>query len=139
MSGKRSMVVMGLLVLLGAGALWISDQRLKAKRWEREANFVTLHFLVAIAAEEEGEATRDLDSLLELYGAGTVLMRPFPDGLVYQWKGKSFTLEEPRARSVSLLKRDRLIATDRRWPRWERSGEYARKFPGQVVPDRGYE
>ena len=139
MSGKRLMVVMGLLVLLGAGALFLSDQRLKAKRWDREANFVTIHFLVARAAEEDGEATRDLESLMKLYGAGGVLMKPFPDGLAYRRDGESFTLEEPRARNVSLLKRDRLIATDRKWPRWERSGEYARKFPGQEVPDRGYE
>lgn len=133
------MVVMGLLVLLGAGELFLSDQRLKVQRQEREANFVAIHFLVASAAEEDGEATRDLESLFKLYGAGSVLMKPFPDGLAYRRDGESFTLEEPRARNVSLLKRDRLVATDRKWPRWESSGEYARKFPGQEVPGSGYE
>lgn len=139
MMAKRATVVTGLLVLSGAGALFVSDQRLKAHRGEREANFVTIHFAVALAADEEGEGMRDLESVLKLYGAGTELMKPFPDGLVYKANGESFTLEEPRARSVSLLKRDRLVATEKKWPRWERSGEYARKFPGQEVPGKGYE
>ncbi len=67
-------------------------------------------------------------------GETSGLMKPFPDGLVYRPQGKSFTLEEPGARWISWLRKDRLVATDRRWPRWESSGEHARKFPEQVIP-----
>jgi hypothetical protein len=140
MSTKRSILMLAFLVLLGGGALFVSNQRLKAQRWEREANFIALHFLAAVAAGEDGEGAKDLGELLRLYGGkDSVLLRPFPHGLVYKPNGDSFTLEEPQAQSISLLKKDRLIGSDRKWPRWESSGEYARKFPEQQVPENGYE
>ena len=142
MSPKRSILMLAFLVLLAVGALFVSDQRLKAQRSEREAHFVTIHFIAAEAAAEaeDDEGAKDLEGLLRLSGGkDSVLLRPFPQGLVYKPNGGSFTLEEPRARNISLLKKDRLIGTDRKWPRWESSGEYARKFPEQEVPGKGYE
>ena len=140
MSGKRLMVVMGLLVSVGAGALFISDQRLKALKREREAHFLTLLSMAEYGAEENGAEENVLENVLKSSGGNDYrFLKPFPDGIVYKTNGKSFTLEEPGTRFVSLLKKDRLIATDRKWPRWESSGEYARKFPGQEVPGKGYE
>ena len=140
MSPKRSILMLAFLVLLAVGALFVSDQRLKAQRSEREANFIALHFLAAGEAKEYGEGSKILENLLRFPGGNRDgLLRPFPQGLVYKPNGGSFTLEEPRGRNISLLKKDRLIGTDRKWPRWESSGEYARKFPEQEVPGKGYE
>ncbi|MEK7951769.1 hypothetical protein WKV53_14725 [Luteolibacter sp. Y139] len=144
MSRKRRvwMVVLVLAALLLAGGVEIWRQRLVVEREDREAYFVTIHFLAAAAAGEGEDAPKDLEEVFNGSagkGGGAVLMKHFPDGLVYKADGESFTLEEPRVRYVSLWKKDRLIGTDKRWPRWEGSGEYARKFAGQEVPGSGYE
>jgi len=133
-------VIFVFAALMFMGAIFFLQQRRVTDRYERERYFVAIHLLAAQAAGEDGEKPKDLDSLLKLSGGVELeLMRPFPDGLVYKADGGSFTLEEPRARSISLFKRDRLMGSDRKWPRWESSGEYARKSPGQQVPVRGYE
>jgi len=67
------------------------------------------------------------------------LTEPFPKGLVYKPHGSSFTLEEPQARWISLLRKDRLVGSERKWPRRESSGEYAKKMAGSKVPPKGYE
>lgn len=142
MTRKRliSIAALALAVLLLAGGVAVLKQRLAAERDERQGDFIAIHFIAVGAASEYGEMPKDLDGLLEHHGGKhSVLMRPFPDGLVYKTDGDSFTLEEPRARRVSLFKKDRLIGTNRKWPRWEDSGEYARKFPEQEVPASGYE
>ena len=141
MPRKRAIliVIFVLAALLCAGAVSITQQRLVADRDERERNIIAIHFLAA-QANYDGERAMDIDGLLKHFGGkDSVLMRPFPDGLVYKGDGESFTLEEPRPRRISLFRKDRLIATERKWPRWESSGEYARKFPEQEVPVSGYE
>jgi hypothetical protein len=141
MPRKRAIliVIFVLAALLCVGAVLIAQQRLVADREERERNIIAIHFL-ATEAKHDGETATDIDGLLKHFGGkDSVLMRPFPDGLVYKWDGESFTLEEPRPRRISLFKKDRLIATNRKWPRWESSGEYARKFPEQEVPEWGDE
>jgi hypothetical protein len=119
--------------------LW--EQRLRADRREREAHFVAIHFLAAEANHEsDPDGPRDYASLLAPWGGSdSALGSPFADGLDYRPQNGSFTLEEPKARRISLFRVDRLIASDRRWPRWESSGEYARKFPEQEAPPHGYE
>jgi hypothetical protein len=140
MSAKRSILMLAFVVLLAVAGFFAFKPRFAAQTRDRETNFVTIHFLAAKAAEEDGEGAKDVGELLRSFGDnGSVLLRPFPQGLVYKPNGDSFTLEEPQARSISLLKKDRLIGSDRKWPRWESSGEYARKFPEQQVPGNGYE
>ena len=119
----------------------IERQQLVSHRREREAHFVTVYFL---ASNSEWKA--DLDGpknyaeLLSPIGGGEAgIGRPFVDGLDYRPTGDSFVLEEPKAHRVSFFRSDRLVATDQRWPRWEATGEYARKFPDQKVPPLGYE
>ena len=139
MSLKRSNLFLSFAVLLVVMALFVSNRRLAAHRHERESHFVAIHFIAA-GAVGEGEAPKDLEGLLKSYGGEkSPLMKPFPGGLVFRSNGDSFTLEEPWARNVTLLEKDRLIGSDRKWPRWESSGEFARKFPEQQVPASGYE
>jgi hypothetical protein len=132
-----AIVLIGALVLLLA--LW--NQHLISERRQRESHFIAIHFL---AGEQEGEydpaARNDITELLSPYGGlDSWLTKPFPDELVYVPHGASFTLEEPNPRRISLFRSDRLIATDRKWPRWKSSGEYARKFPDQKVPPKGFD
>jgi len=128
-----------MLVLSLGAALYIRSQQISASRHERESTFIMLRFMIA-AALEDGDAPKDFDSFLQPFGGRqSGLLKSFPDGLVYKTDGSSFTLEEPRPREVELFKKDRLIASERKWPRWESSGEYARKFAGQEVPASGYE
>jgi hypothetical protein len=127
-------------VLLTSAAAFVWSQRLASERQERERHFIAIHFLAAEAAMEDGEDPKDFDGLLRSSGGRTSpLARPFPDGLLYRRNGSSFTLEEPEARRVSLLRTDRLLGSDRSWPRWESSGVPAKKFPEQQVPPSGYE
>ena len=128
-----------LFVLSLGAALCVQSQQISASRHERESIFIMLHCMIA-AAVGDGDAPKDFDSFLRPFGGRqSGLMKSFPDGLVYMTDGSSFTLEEPRPRMISLFKKDRLIASERKWPRWESSGEYARKFAGQEVPASGYE
>ncbi|WP_264501768.1 hypothetical protein [Luteolibacter flavescens] len=130
---------LSLAVLLAVMALFVSNRHLEAHKHERERHFVTIHFIAA-GAVGNGETPKDLEGLLKSVGGETSpLMKPFPGGLVFRSDGDSFTLEEPWARNVTLLEKDRLIGSDRKWPRWQSSGEYGRKFPDQQVPPSGYE
>ena len=117
------------------------NQRLDVERRSREAHFVSIHFLVSEAVQEGPEFVReDLNQLLDPFGGlDSGLMEPFADGLLFRPAGQRFVLEEPAERRVSWRSWDRLVATERDWPRWEKSGKLARKFVGQEVPPRGYE
>lgn len=144
MKRRRTYILAG-IALAGAVALITGltalSHNLEVQRKERESHFVAIHFLAEeVSQEGNPEGPRDYRRLLEFWGgtAGSSLGDPFVDGLDYRPLGGGFILEEPRRRRVSLLRSDRLIATDRNWPRWESTGEYARKFPGQEVPPPGY-
>ena len=130
-------LVLGGLLLLAAVFIW--NRRLGADRQQRESHFISIHFL-AVEATVDGEAPKDFDELLrEFGGRNSLLARPFPEGLVYKPHGSSFTLEEPQARWISLLRKDRLVGSERKWPRWVSSGEYAKKMASSKVPPKGYE
>ena len=135
----RKRFILPLLVV--GGACWFWNHELISERQDRESHFIAVHYLAASAAQEnDPHGPTDFDALLAPWGGrGSALGKPFPDGLVYRPRGTSFTLEEPVARLVSLLRKDRLIATERKWPRWESAGDYARKAPGDPVPKQEYE
>lgn len=127
-------------IFLFSLATFIWNKRLTANQQEREKHFIAIHFLAAEASRKGTDVPEDFDGLLSLYGGPTsFLARPFPDGLIYRRHGSSFTLEEPEVRRVSLLRSDRLVGSDQRWPRWERSGELAKKYPEQSVPPNDYQ
>ncbi|MBB5353139.1 hypothetical protein HNR46_003392 [Haloferula luteola] len=117
------------------------QRRLLADRREREAHFVAIHFLAVEARQEaDSDGPTDYETLLESWGGpNSELGRPFVEGLDYEPLNGAFSLAEPNPRRVTLLRSDRLIATDQNWPRWEQSGEYARKFPEQDVPPLGFQ
>lgn len=111
---KRSLpaaiLLVGALVALSAG--FVSSRRLAAERREREAHFIAIH-AVAMEARANAGVPEDFDGLMEAHGGReSPLPRPFPDGLVFHVQGASFLLEEPRARPVSLWRKDRLVATN---------------------------
>ena len=135
----RKRLILPALLMVAAGWLW--NHELVSQREERESHFIAVHYLAASAAQEnDPHGPTDFDALLAPWGgSSSELGKPFPDGLVYLPRGTSFTLEEPATRPVSLLRKDRLIATERKWPRWETSEDYARKAPGDQVPKQGYE
>lgn len=142
---SRTLLKIGIsfvILLLLAGAL-LSNRNLDSVRREREAYFITIHYLAGSILREKGPSDpKNFDDLIRPYdGMHTNLSELFPEGLVYRREGKSFILEEPYAQRVSLFRSDRLIATDKKWPRWERSGEYANKFPekGPFELPPGYE
>ncbi|RYD35738.1 MAG: hypothetical protein EOP85_18780 [Verrucomicrobiaceae bacterium] len=126
-----------LLFLIASVILW--DRHLSNGREERERHFIAVHTIASEASWDAQDAPADLAALLDKSAGARSLMRPFPESLIYRPEGASFTLEEPRARLISWLRRDRLIATDRNWPRWETSGLYARKSSDQEVPPSGFE
>jgi hypothetical protein len=126
----------GVLLLIGAYGY---NRYLTKERQQRESHFIAIHFLAEERLiEGSSEEPKNLEDLMRPYG-NAVLMKHFPDGLIYHPNQKSFTLEEPNKRRISLFRSDRLVATDRRWPRWEVSGEYAKKMRNQKVPPQGYE
>ena len=136
---RKATLAAALMFFLISALVGISvwNRHLVAGQQEREGHFIAIHFLAADAAKEEASGEpRDPDDLLKTYPG---LDSAFPEGLLYQAQGVAFTLEESRPRRVSLFRRDRLISTERKWPRWESSGSYARKFPEQKVPPAGYE
>ena len=142
MPRKRAIIFGSLLggVLLTSAAAFVWSQRLASERQERESHFIAIHFLVAEASMEDSEDPKDFDGLLSSSGGRTSpLARPFPNGLLYKRNGNTFTLEEPEARRVSLLRTDRMVGSDRRWPRWKASRVLAKKFSKQHVPPSGYE
>jgi hypothetical protein len=103
-----------------------------AERQERESYFITIHFLAREASiEADSDSPKNITDLVRPYGSESELLKPFPDGLVYRPQGEIFILDEPASRWVSLFRKDRLISTNWKWPRWESTGEFARKIPEQ--------
>jgi hypothetical protein len=133
----RSLLLGGLLL---ATSIFIWNRRLGADRQQRESHFIAIHFLAAEATQEGEDGPKNYEELVSLWsGPNSPLGKPFPDGLVYKPHGSSFTLEEPQARWISLLRKDRLVGSERKWPRWEPSGDYAKKMASSKVPPKGYE
>jgi hypothetical protein len=128
--GLKQAAVLGLLGLFALGVAYIGNRHLVGERHERERHFVSVHFLAVEALRaDEPDGAKDLNALLEPYGgAASPLMKPFSAGLVYHSQKATFRLEEPTPRWISLFQRDRLISSHRLEPRWESSGELARKF-----------
>ena len=117
---------------------WILNNRIRIDREERERHFVTVHFIAmeAVGASDD-EGPRTIEELMEMYAGGgshSALLKPFSNGLEYRRTDGGFEVVEPRQVAVSLLRRDRLIASDRDWPHWESSGAKVWKFPGQTIP-----
>jgi hypothetical protein len=142
MPRNRAILVTSLLLggLLFLAAAFIWNRRLGADRQQRESHFISIHFLAAEATQEGEDGPKDYEELVRLWsGPNFPLAEPFPNALIYKPHGSSFTLEEPQARWISLLRRDRLVGTERKWPRWESSGEYAKKMASSKVPPNGYE
>lgn len=149
MSRKRSILLscfcLVLVGLLAAAFLW--SRFVRMERGAREGHFITIHFLAHEASLEaswgdladDPKPPEDIDGLLLASGGQAGRLQHFPYGIVYRPQGSSFTLEERRPAWVSLWGKDRLVATERKWPRWEATGEYARKFPDQAVPPSGFE
>jgi hypothetical protein len=134
-----SVLLVGVLSTFFGAFLW--NRYLTAVCQERESHFVAIHFLAGEASREaDPDGPKNIDDLLRHYDSPeSVLLKPFADGLVYRPQGKTFILEEPTSHWISLFRSDRLISTDRKWPRWESTGEFARKFSEQKVPPPGYE
>lgn len=135
---------LGMALLLGgllAGGWVVVDQRFAGQKRARESHFIAIHVLATDALRERDAAgPLDYDGLLEPWGGRQGgLGKPFPDGLVFRIEKGGFLLEEPGRRRISLFQSDRLMATDRKWPRWETSGELARKWSEQAVPSDGFE
>lgn len=105
------------------------SQQLEKVKAERARHFISIYYLAMEASRgADPVGAKNYETLLEPFGGrDSALGKPFSDGLVFRQEGDSFVLEEPKARCVSLFRPDRLVATDRRWPRWEASGEPARK------------
>lgn len=141
----RRHLITGAVLLLGVlsasiGAfVWRRNLEIGCR--ERESHFVAAYFLAGEASREvDPDGPKNIDDLMRPYGGSqSGLLKPFVDGLVYHPQGETFTLEEPSSHRVSLFRSDRLISTDRKWPRWESTGEFARKFPEQKAPTTGYE
>ena len=141
----RRRVIIGAVLLLGvlsaSFGTFVWNRYLEIGRQARESHFVAVYFLAGEASREkiDPDGPNDIHDLLRPFGPESGLLSPFADGLVYHPRGETFTLEEPTSHRVSLFRSDRLISTDRKWPRWESTGELARKLPGSKVPPPGYE
>lgn len=136
--GKRTIATAGVLILALAGTFLVVDQQYRSSRQQRESHFISIHYLAtqAMAAEDTG-SRMDLEDLIEPYGAAP-LLEAFPDGLLYECHPYGFRLEEPEGRRISCFHTDRLVSTETDWPRWESSGELAKKSANHVVPPSGY-
>ncbi len=132
------MAIVGIAVCCGLIlGTWILSNRIRIDREERERHFVTVHFIAmeSVGAPDD-EAPKTIEELMEMYAGGShsALLKPFSNGLEYRRTDGGFEIAEPRQDTVSLLRRDRLIASDRDWPHWESSGAKVWKFPGQAIP-----
>lgn len=142
---NRRRLTIGAVLLLGvlsaSSGVFVWNRHLEIERQARESHFIAVHFLATEAAREvDPGGPKIIDDLIRPYGGlESELLKPFADGLLYHPQGETFTLEEPTSHRVSLFRSDRLISTDRKWPRWESSGEFARKSTKQKVPPLGYE
>ncbi|NWK57636.1 hypothetical protein HW115_18610 [Verrucomicrobiaceae bacterium N1E253] len=136
---KRVSIVIGVLLFVVLG-ITIYNQNLKAKATDREATIVSIYYL-AICSLDEDSASRpqNIEELLVHYGGSdSVLLEPFEDGLSFELTETGFILAEPKAQRISLFKRDRIVADERKWPHWKASGEYARKH-GVKPPQKDIE
>lgn len=134
---SKLILAISILLLVGVAAGWMENKRLIAQKQQRERHMVVVYYLALMSDSKHPRTyATNLDGTVQEFGAAvSALLKPFPDSPVYHGSGKTFTLEEPRPRRVSLFHSDRLIATESKWPRWEYSGEYARKFPEQEIPE----
>lgn len=127
--------ILGLLI--GSGfiyATWILSYRIRTDSEARERHFVAVSF---IAMKELGDtAPKTIEELMAgaAFGAKSVLLKPFCYGLKYRLVDGGFELNEPTKGFVTLLQRDRLIASYHTWPHWESSGRTAWKYSGQKIP-----
>jgi hypothetical protein len=130
--------ILGLLI--GSGfifATWILNHRIRTDSEARERHFVAVYFIAMEATKELGDtAPKTIEELLAgaECGANSVLLKPFCYGLKYRFVDGGFELNEPTKGFVTLLQRDRLIASYHTWPHWESSGCNACKFSGQQIP-----
>ena len=130
-------VVACIALILGLSSLYIVDRSIRGASSDREAWFISAHFVAMCPLSEEtpDDPPRTLSDLLKEYtDCEALMMKRFPQGLVYHPTNKGFVLDEPTPRYVSLFYRDRLVSTEKKWPRWEKSHKIATKFPGQQVP-----
>lgn len=134
-----AVLLLGVLSASFGAFVWSRNLEMGCR--ERESHFIAAYFLAGEASREvDPDGPKNIDDLMRPCGGfESGLLKPFADGLVYHPQGETFTLEEPSSHRVSLFRSDRLISTDRKWPRWESTGEFARKFPEQKVPPPGYE
>jgi len=137
---KIGLVVLGALILaaLLVGA-WMVDRRIRYERGERERHFVSVHFVAMVSLinpDPEEKVPEKLDELMESYAGGreSLLLKAFPDGLMYRRLNGGFELAEPSRRFVNLFQHDRLVASESEWPHWELTGQKALKYPGQTIP-----
>lgn len=134
---RKAIVALAACCGLVLGA-WILSNRIRIDREERERHFVTVHFIAmeSIGASDD-EAPKTIEELMKIYAGNeshSALLKPFSNGLEYRRTDGGFEIAEPRQKAVSLLRRDRLIASDRDWPHWESTGMKVWKFPGQTIP-----
>ena len=127
-------------IAIGSGLIlgtWVLNNRIRIDREERERHFVSVHFVAmeAIGAPDD-EAPKTMEELMARYAGGpdSALLKPFRHGLTYRLVNEGFELSEPTKLFVSLLRRDRLIASNHAWPHWESSGRKVWKFSGQKIP-----
>ena len=123
-------VVACLTLLLGLSSLYIVDCSLRGASSEREAWFVSTYCAAMCPLSEvpPDNPPRNLSDLLNKYtDCEELLMKRFPQGLIYQSTRDGFVLEEPTLRFISIFHRDRLVSTEKQLPRWEKSQKLATK------------
>lgn len=134
---KRMVIVISLCCGMILGT-WILNTQIRINREKRERYFVDIHCIaMQSVVDPVAEPPNTIHEMMEIYageGVGSVMLKPFRNGLTYQRTPRGFMISEPQREFVSLFRRDRLVATDRDWPHWESSGIKVWKFPGQQVP-----
>jgi hypothetical protein len=126
---RRLVTVIAILAVIAITVNFVGQRYLRSVRQEREAHFISIHFLVMDHYREyyNGFPKTWSESIPSSATEGG-LMSPFPDGLIYKSDGTTFSLEEPKPRFVSFFRKDRLVASDKAAPHWESSGIRASKF-----------
>ena len=115
------------VILCAILAVLIHNQRLKAKVHEREATFISIYYLAAVAMDEYDYESRPKTIEELLAPRGSVLLRPFVDGISYTVSETGFSLAESVSRRTTMFESDRIVSNENAWPHWEDSGEYARR------------
>jgi len=123
-------VVAYITLVLGMSAIYIVDCSLRGASSEREAWFISTYYAAMCPLSEvpPDNPPRTLSDLLKKYtDCESLLMKRFPQGLIYQSTREGFVLEEPTLHFISLFERDRLVSTEKQFPRWEKSHKLATK------------